>query len=147
MVLNLDNAETRSTVESCYRTTSTLINPIIEWTDADVWRFLKEHGCESNPLYAQGYSRIGCIGCPLVGNRKELADYPNYRKAYVRAFNQMLKARTEAGLHNRESWADGERVMRWWLGDDPMQMTIDDWLEEEKDIMSEYVPREWMEKE
>lgn len=37
IVLNLDNAETRKMVEFCYRTTSTLVNPIVDWTDDEVW--------------------------------------------------------------------------------------------------------------
>lgn len=33
LILNTDNDENRRMVEQCYRTTSTLVNPIIDWTD------------------------------------------------------------------------------------------------------------------
>lgn len=36
IVLNTDNDESRRLVEHCYRTTSTMVNPIIDWTDDDV---------------------------------------------------------------------------------------------------------------
>lgn len=36
MVLNNDNAATRRFVEHCYRTTSTMVNPIVDWIDNDV---------------------------------------------------------------------------------------------------------------
>ena len=39
IALNNDNAETRRFVESCYRTTSTLVNPIVDWTTTEVWDF------------------------------------------------------------------------------------------------------------
>ena len=67
VVLNFDDDSARRGVEMCYRTRRTLINPIIDWTDSDVWEFLNDvvkvpHCC----LYDEGYKRIGCIGCPTA---------------------------------------------------------------------------------
>lgn len=132
IVMNDDDSETRRFVEMCYRTTSTLVNPIVDWTDEDVWEFLHYYGCRGNPLYQCGEKRIGCIGCPLQGSRgmkKDFQKYPKYRAAYVRAFDKMIQAREEAGLPNDAAWADGERVMRWWVGDDPLQRTLFDYYE------------------
>lgn len=129
IVLNTDNAESRRFVESCYRTTSTMINPIVDWTDTDVWDFLHHYGCESNPLYQCGFKIIGCIGCPLGGGKsmkREFGRYPKYRSLYVRAFDRMLEARKERGLSNTIDWYSGEDVMRWWVGDDPMQTCFED---------------------
>lgn len=129
LVLNTDNAESRRFVESCYRTTSTMINPIVDWTDEDVWDFLHHYRCEGNPLYQCGFKRIGCIGCPLGGQRsmkRQFALYPKYRNLYVVAFDHMLEARKEAGLLTDERWRCGEDVMRWWVGDDPMQTCLFD---------------------
>lgn len=37
------------------------------------------------------------------------------KRAYIRAFDRMLKKREEDGLKtNAESWSDGEHVMDWW---------------------------------
>ena len=126
IVLNDDNAETRRFVEHCYRTTSTMVNPIVDWTDRDVWEFLGHYGCASNPLYQCGNSRVGCIGCPMQGSggmKADFARYPKYRNNYVRAFNRMLRARTEAGRENG-TWKTGEDVMAWWVGDDPRQISF-----------------------
>lgn len=128
-MLNDDNAETRRFVEQCYRTTSTMVNPIVDWTDSDVWEFLTHYGCKSNPLYQCGNRRIGCIGCPMQNNngkKHDFSKYPKYRENYVRAFDRMLNARREAGLGNRVNWENGEDVMRWYVGDDPRQITLFD---------------------
>lgn len=133
LVMNDDNSETRRFVEMCYRTTSTMVNPIVDWTDEDVWEFLHYYGCQGNPLYQCGNKRIGCIGCPFQGPKgmkKDFEQYPKYRAAYVAAFDRMLKAREEAGLINRKEWCDGEHVMRWWVGDDPNQVTLFDFMDE-----------------
>lgn len=133
IVLNDDNDENRRFVEHCYRTTLTMINPIVDWTDSDVWEFLHHYGCRSNPLYECGFKRIGCIGCPLGGSasmKREFIRWPKYRNLYVKAFDRMILARKERGLETVDMWQDGEHTMRWWVGDDPMQITFDDYYNE-----------------
>lgn len=95
VVLNLDNAETRRAVEVCYRTQKTLVNPIIDWTEAEVWEFLNEvvkvPHCS---LYDEGFKRLGCIGCPLSGGknmRRDFERWPKYKELYIKAFERMIE--------------------------------------------------------
>lgn len=130
MVLNTDNDESRRFVEHCFRTTSTMINPIIEWTDEDVWEFLNYYGCKSNPLYQCGSKRVGCVGCPMAsgkGQKLEFIRYPKIRDNYIRAFNKMIKVRQELGLSapTKFDWSTGVNVLRWWVGDDINQLTFE----------------------
>lgn len=118
-MLNFDNADSRRAVEHCFRTTSTMINPILNWTEDDVWEFLHHYGCYANPLYQCGKSRIGCIGCPIQGKkgmRREFRKYPKFYYNYVRAFDRMVKAINESG-RKTTTWNSGEEVMRWWVSD------------------------------
>ena len=80
IVMNMDNDENRRLVEHCYRTTSTMVNPIIEWSENDVWQFLRYYGCESNPLYRCGKERVGCIGCPMANAKKRIIEFEKYPK-------------------------------------------------------------------
>lgn len=142
--MTLDNESARDQADflhHCYRDRSVTINPIIDWTDSDVWTFLHHYGCEGNPLYQCGKNRIGCIGCPMARTSQREFDfrrYPKYRANYVRAFDRMLKARQESGMTNKTNWTDGESVMRWWMNDDtdPNQLSFFD-EDEVLDIMSE----------
>lgn len=116
LILNLDNDENRRAVEHCYRTTSTIINPIIDWTEQDVWDFLNYYNCKSNPLYNQGKCRVGCIGCPMVGPKRQLEDfkkYPAYFWNYIRAFDKMV-----AAYETQPTWKNGLDVMHWWINND-----------------------------
>lgn len=129
VVLNSDNDASRRFVELCYRTTSTMVNPIVDWTDDEVWDFLAYYGCSSNPLYACGECRIGCIGCPMAGfkqMKRDFTKYPVYESNYIRTFDKMLDNRIRNGLPVRSSWKDGKSVMKWWVGDDPMQISMYD---------------------
>ena len=129
LVMNDDNDEARRLVEHCYRTRKTMINPIVDWSDDDVWEFLHYYGCKSNPLYQCGFKRIGCIGCPMGGGKhqkQEFEIYPKYRALYVRAFEKMLDNIHAKKINLRVNWQSGEDILRWWVGDDPQQISIED---------------------
>ena len=129
IILNDDNDPARRFVEHCYRTTSTMINPIIDWTDEDVWSFLHHYGCNSNPLYQCGEKRIGCIGCPMQGTngmKRDFLRYPKYKNLYEIAFGKMLDARKSRGLKSDAGWNSAKDVMTWWLGGDINQLSIGD---------------------
>lgn len=131
LILSDDNDKNRRFVEHCYRTRKTMVNPIVDWSDKDVWEFLKYYRCESNPLYQCGFNRIGCIGCPVASKHRyfEFERYPKYKDLYIKAFDRMLKAREEKGLTNRASWQTGKDVFKWWMEENPLQLTFEE-LEE-----------------
>lgn len=132
LILNDDNDESRRTVEQCYRTRKTLVNPIIDWTDADVWEFI--HACEIPycRLYDEGFTRLGCIGCPMNTNAAaELDRWPTYRRAYIRAYDKMVTARSNEG-NLYKNWYDGESVMRWQLDNSKKEKIIDGQMEIEE---------------
>ena len=126
VIMNYDNSESRRAVEFCYRTTNTMISPIIDWSDNDVWEFLNYYGCKSNPLYQCGFGRVGCIGCPLStykNMKREFSLYPKFRDNYINAFSHMVdKRRTEK---NDSFWTSGEEVYKWWVGLDHNQLQFD----------------------
>ena len=39
------------------------LNPLAEWTEEEVWDYVAERGVPDHPLYAQGYTSIGCDPC------------------------------------------------------------------------------------
>lgn len=123
LVMNMDNDNNRRMVEQCYRTSSTMINPIVDWSDEDVWDFLHSYGCESNPLYQCGFKRIGCIGCPMAGKHRyeEFARYPKYKQMYINAFDRMLKIRNTPFKEAKT----GEEVFKWWMGENPDQIKLE----------------------
>lgn len=94
VILNNDNDENRRLVEQCYRTRKTLLNPIVNWTDQDVWDFIHAYNIPYCSLYDEGFTRLGCIGCPLSGRKNMERDFerwPRYRELYIRAFEKMIE--------------------------------------------------------
>lgn len=66
-MLTNDNVPDREWLEWCYQRNKTVINPIIDWTDDEVWEFIKEFNVPYCKLYDQGHKRLGCIACPMSG--------------------------------------------------------------------------------
>ena len=129
----MDNDENRRMIEQCYRTQKTLINPIIDWTDDDIWEFSKAENIKQNPLYIQcggTKKRLGCILCPMArleDRINDLKDYPKIVDCYIKAFDKMLDNMPD---QSKVSWKNGTEVMDWWLygnnETDTNQITFED---------------------
>ncbi len=39
------------------------INPLIDWTEKDVWNYIREKNVPFNPLHERGFASIGCQPC------------------------------------------------------------------------------------
>ena len=128
--LSNDNTDNRRMMERCNPKGAMCVNPLIDWTDNEVCDYYFSECQFHNTLYLEGFSRVGCIGCPMGGGRqmlKEFARWPMYKRAYIRAFDKMLEVRKERGLKQFDQWTDGEGVFSWWVGDKniPGQTSLD----------------------
>jgi phosphoadenosine phosphosulfate reductase len=47
------------------------VNPLADWSDKDVWRYIHAHELPYNPLHDRGYDSIGCAPCTLAGSGRE----------------------------------------------------------------------------
>jgi phosphoadenosine phosphosulfate reductase len=65
------------------------INPMLNWTKADVNRYIEEHNLPKHPLLEKGYRSIGCAPCTVaVGDSDS-----------ERAGRWAGRGKTECGLH------------------------------------------------
>jgi phosphoadenosine phosphosulfate reductase len=65
------------------------INPIVDWTSEQVWRYIRAHDVPYNPLHDSGYPSLGCTHCTRAVTAGEDA----------RAGRWPGVAKTECGLH------------------------------------------------
>lgn len=72
---------------------SILVSPIFDWSESDVWYFLNNIlGVPHCELYDQGYTRIGCIMCPMSQYKhklRELRDFPHVKRGWIRAIKEI----------------------------------------------------------
>lgn len=88
------------------------INPIIDWSDQDVWDYIHQNNIPYCSLYDEGYKRIGCIMCPMSGPQgmqRDIKRFPKFAKAYLRTFEKLVKL--------RPTWEfkTGKEIFDWWI--------------------------------
>jgi phosphoadenosine phosphosulfate reductase len=113
-----DNDGKRRMIENCQIKGKHILNPIIDWTDEEVWDFIKMRNLPYCKLYDEGFDRLGCVGCPMSGPKgmkRDFKRWPKYKNSYIRAFDKMIAVRKELELPTE--WKTGEEVMEWWIGE------------------------------
>ena len=47
------------------------LNPLADWSERDIWRYIHKHDLPYNPLHDRGYASIGCACCTQPGDGRE----------------------------------------------------------------------------
>lgn len=114
-----DNDDKRRLFETCTLKSQRTVNPIIDWTDKEIWEYAEAENLDMNPLYGCGFSRVGCVGCPLARQNvryQEFNMFPTFKQMYINAFDRMLKNREQRET-DIGGWQTGEDVFHWWMED------------------------------
>lgn len=106
---------TRETEIVCvYGKDKIIVNPIIGWSEKDVWKFLNEvvkvPHCR---LYDEGWHRIGCLFCPMASKKEILMmenRYPKYKEAIIRTIHRLR----EGNYMNDYKDLTDEEIFEWW---------------------------------
>lgn len=92
----------RKLVEPCRQPTGKwFIHPVIDWSDDEVWEYIKTYNVPYCSLYDEGFKRIGCVCCPFASEKKKRQDikrWPNIYKNQWRAGAELaMKRRKREG--------------------------------------------------
>ena len=90
-----------------------LVSPIIYWTERDVWEFLNANGIPHCELYDEGYTRIGCICCPMSQYRhkiKEIKRWPHVKRNWLKTIQWLID-----NAYIDHNFTDAETAFHWWI--------------------------------
>jgi len=115
----------RQMVEACYRDKmKRYVNPIIDWARTDVWAYIHERGLRYCSLYDEGFSRVGCVLCPMISNcdevRLHLERWPRLAGAYERSIRVAYKASPKRPTQTVDDY------WHWWLWERRSRATNDE---------------------
>lgn len=94
-----------------------LYAPIIKYTNADVWNFIRNNEIEYSSLYDNGFKRIGCIFCPLASRKikqHERLLFPRFEYAYKKSIQFLID---NYGYMQRYTNSSDE-IFNWWISNE-----------------------------
>lgn len=104
-----------------------MVYPILEWTEEDVWAFLRERGLPVNPCYGN-HKRVGCVFCPFA-RPKEIRAYcethPRLKESFIHAIEgYMERTREKSKLSNAKEYFE------WWIS----HMSMVEYIEKNRQL-------------
>lgn len=93
--------------ESPKITKQTVVSPIINWIDFDVWLYILTRKIDFNDAYRLGYSRVGCWCCPNNGAWSEFLSKVHMFDKYEHWRTQLVEFANKIGKPDPEEYIDG----------------------------------------
>lgn len=94
------------------------INPLITWTDLEVWGLINQHNAPYCSLYDEGFNRLGCVLCPLASDaHRQLEEkrWPKIAAMYRWTFNKLFESWGGHFTLSR-TWTSGDAIYEWYMG-------------------------------
>lgn len=99
-----------------------ILCPIVYWDDDQLWEFIRRFDVPYCSLYDEGFTRLGCVGCPLASKDKQGAEFArwpryeaNWKKAVIANWHRMKDRKREDGKpYMHAKFKTGEEFWLWW---------------------------------
>lgn len=99
-----------------------IISPIANFTEHDVWSYIRENNLPYCSLYDEGFKRLGCVLCPFSSDTKrELNRFSKIANLWIRACDRLVKERIENNQMSRKGkplkhkFKTGKEMFNWWI--------------------------------
>jgi len=84
----------------------TVVSPIIEWIDYDVWLYILTTGIDFNDAYRLGWTRVGCWCCPNNGGWSEFLSKIHMYDQYVHWHKLLVEFAKKIGKPDPEEYVN-----------------------------------------
>ena len=107
----------RQMVEQCRNDNSKrFLHPIIDWTEQEVWQYIRENKLPYCNLYDEGQTRIGCVMCPMKNSKGMQADAERWPKiAEMYKFSCEKAHQRTLTLGKPTNWTSGLDMYEGWI--------------------------------
>lgn len=119
-LFHFDKSEEVRQTDTCYTKNYFIVNPLAYWNDNYLWNYIHSERIEINPLYSQGFDRVGCVGCPMARLYRlfEFERYPKYKARFIKLCDDIMEQRKRENLSNKYGFKNGTEYFNCWLYDE-----------------------------
>ena len=89
-----------------------------------MWQFIREEHIPYCSLYDEGFSRLGCVGCPKASQKsrdREFERWPRFERRWKLAIERLwdrlagiTMQRTRQEWYGSRTFAGPEAMWQWW---------------------------------
>lgn len=99
-----------------------VVNPILKYSDDDIWRYILENKIDYCSLYDEGIKRIGCVGCPFGKRDRDFHRWPVFEKLWRKAAKLRFEKMLNENSNNKAiiSFNKSDEYFDWWKSNQPM---------------------------
>ena len=100
-----------------------IINPILYFTDKEIWRYIYSRTLSYCSLYDEGIKRIGCVGCPMANRIEQFKRWPWMEKRWRRAASerwQVIKDTEQKPNKAKRQFKNSDEWFDWWMSNTAM---------------------------
>jgi len=103
----------RHQIEACRRINTFFVHPIIGWKYNDVWSYLHQNNIPTSSLYAEGFTRVGCVLCPMTRDTdRQIKRWPGQARIWRQISHEVWN------LHGFQTFRNEDEQWEWWLDRD-----------------------------
>lgn len=99
-----------------------ILSPIYNWTNSNVWNYIRGNNIPYCELYDMGFHRLGCLFCPMASKKEKIKELELFsrlaEKVYIRAIQDLMIQ----GKY--QEFNSAEEVFFWWISNS----SRDKWL-------------------
>lgn len=88
------------------------INPIIGWSEEDVWDYIETYNLPVNPLYGK-FRRVGCWCCPYKSKGDWKVIEQDYPEKHGKLLDSLEALSDRLGIRNKEDFVHNHGWTRW----------------------------------
>lgn len=110
-----------------------MVYPVLEWTEKDVWQFIRERGLPVNPCY-KTHKRVGCVFCPFARPKDVRAyceTHPQLKAAFIHAIERYIERERD-----RQKLPTAENYFDWWLS----HISLDEYIAKKRQTTINFDP-------
>lgn len=114
-------------IQYCQNKGKLNFHPILNWSEKQIWEYIKSNNLPYPKEYDNGRKRIGCLFCPMSrrDRQKDYEENPFLVKKFIKYAQMIIDECDKIG--KKTIHKTGEEYFNWWIEKDTWKKPLDNY--------------------